>query len=143
MPTLRPAWKPDKDKWLKGVEAVGVDRYREGVQNPRANFKDAALANKEGWKKGVQEAITNGTYEKGLAKVNVDEAIQTAATLGADSLAAGARARQDKFQRNVDAIAGKMSAVTEAVRKMPATTAQEREARMIAQVRGARDAASK
>src|SRR5439155_587651 len=105
---------------------------------PRADFRSAALANNDGWKAGVQDAVKNDAFAKGMAKVDVDAAIETAVAIGADGYAAGAAARANKFEKNTAAIAAKMSAVTEAVRKMPAKSDSDREARMLAQVRGSR-----
>lgn len=138
---IRPPWRPNAERWAQGVSAVGAQRWEQGIQNPRADFKAAALANNDGWKAGVTAAVQGDRFAKGLQGVNVDEAIATAVQIGGAGYAAGAMARQAKFQRKVDAIAPRMAAVTEATRRMPARTDAEREARMLNQVRGAREAA--
>lgn len=138
---IRPPWRPQADRWVQGVQSVGAQRWEQGIQNPRADFKAAALANNDGWKAGVNAAVAGDRYAKGVQTVNVDEAIATAVAIGGAGYSAGAAARSAKFQRKVDAIAPRMAAVVEATRRMPARTDQEREARMLNQVRGAREAA--
>lgn len=138
---IRPPWRPSADRWIEGVNNVGAQRWVAGIQNPRADFKSAALANNEGWKAGVTQAVQEDRFAKGMNTVNVDEAINTAVAVGASGYAAGAAARTAKFQRNVDAIAPRMAAVVEATRRMPAKTDAEREARALSMIRGARAAA--
>ncbi|MGH7752738.1 MAG: hypothetical protein ACREN5_07975 [Gemmatimonadales bacterium] len=138
---IRPPWRPSAERWAQGVSTVGAQRWEQGIQNPRADFKAAALANNDGWKAGVTAAVQGDRFAKGLQGVSVDEAIATAMQIGGAGYAAGAQARATKFQRKVDAIAPRMAAVTEATRRMPARTDAEREARMLNQVRGAREAA--
>jgi len=138
---IRPPWRPQASRWVEGVSGPGASRWVEGIQNPRADFKAAALANNEGWKAGVTAAVQGDRFAKGVQTVNVDEAIATAVAIGGGGYAAGAAARQAKFQRKVDAIAPRMASVVEATRRMPARTDAEREARMLNQVRGAREAA--
>ncbi|MGH7321148.1 MAG: hypothetical protein ACRELA_16185 [Candidatus Rokuibacteriota bacterium] len=133
---IRPPWRPSKERWQQGVTTVGGQRWVEGVRNPRASFKDAALANNAGWKAGVNQAVQQDRFAKGMQKVDVDEAISIAEQIGPQGYAAGAAARADKFQRRVDEIAPRMAAVTEATRRMPATTLPERIARMVNQVQG-------
>ncbi|MGH2669586.1 MAG: hypothetical protein ACRDH5_10835 [bacterium] len=138
--TIRPPWRPDAERWAEGVQATGAARWERGIQNPRADFKAAALANNDGWKSGVTAAVAGDRFRRGMETVNVDEAIATATERGGANYAAGATARRAKFQRKVDAIAPRMAAVTQKVRGMPARNDAEREARMLEQVRGAREA---
>lgn len=139
-PQIREAWSPNKEKWLEGVQN-GAQRYIDGIQNPRANFKEAALANNAGYKTAMAKALQEDRFAKGMGKVNVDEAIATAVAIGPGAYVAGAAARGDKFQRRVDEIKQRMSAAVSKVRAMPASTDAEREARMLEMVRGARAAA--
>lgn len=138
---VRAPWKPDQKAWLDGVNGVGGQRWVAGIQNPRAEFKSAALRNNEGWKAGVQKAVAEDKFKKGMEGVDVEAAIETAVKIGASGYQAGAAARADKFQKNTDAIAAKMGAVVQGVRGMPAKTDADREARMLAMVRGAKKAA--
>lgn len=138
--SIRPPWRPNADTWLQGVTGNGASRWEKGIQNPRADFKAAALANNDGWKAGVQKAVTEDRFAKGMADVSVDEAIATAVAIGGSGYAAGATARKAKFQRKVDAIAPRMAAVVEQTRRMPAKTDADREARALNMIRGARAA---
>jgi hypothetical protein len=139
-PTIRAPWDPNPDKWEQGV-TQNAGRWEQGIQNPRANFKDEAIKANGAWKNGVAEAAREDRFAKGMANVNPDDAIQTALTIGAAGYAQGAVARKSKFQKNTDAIKAKMSQAVQTVRAMPASTDQEREARMLAMTRGAKNAA--
>ncbi|MGH7375867.1 MAG: hypothetical protein ACREKK_00425 [Candidatus Methylomirabilales bacterium] len=134
---IRAPWDPRAEEWVRGVQATGASRWEAGIQRPRANFKTAALANNDGWKAGVQAAVAGDKFARGMSAVNEDEAIQTALAVGGGGYASGAALRQGKFQSRVDAIKPRMAAVTEATRRMPARTLQERVARMVNQVQGA------
>lgn len=138
---IRPAF-PSGSQWAarlrEGVSA-NVNRYSEGVRRPRANFKEAALRNNAGWKASVQKAVTEDRFAKGIQKVNEDEAIELAATLGASAYVQGVEARAAKIERAGNELAPKMAAAVETVRRMPATTDQEREARAVAMIRAARE----
>ena len=137
---IRPAF-PDAAEFtarlLQGVQ-TNAGRYAEGVRRPRKNFLDAARAANQAWKNGVQAAVAGDRFNAGLAKVNADEAIETAATLGAQSYVPGVTGREAKIRRVMTEVAPAMAAATATVRAMPANTDAEREARAIAQIRAAR-----
>jgi len=137
---IRPAF-PDAATFtrrlIEGVQANQA-RYAEGVRAPRANFLDRAKASNAAWKNGVTAAVAGDRFVAGLNKVNADEAIETAATLGAQSYAAGVTGRQAKIQRVMTEVSPAMAAAVATVRAMPANTDAEREARAIAQIRAAR-----
>ncbi len=137
---IRPAF-PDAATFTKrlveGVQGAG-QRYAEGVRAPRANFLERAKASNAAWKNGVQAAVAGDRFAAGLNKVNADEAIETAATLGAQSYAAGVTGRQSKIQRIMTEVAPMMAAAVSAARALPADNDAQREARAIAMIRGAR-----
>ena len=137
---IRPAF-PDAatftDRLIAGVQGAG-DAYARGVRAPRANFLDRAKAANQAWKNGVTAAVTGDRFAAGLNKVNPDEAIETAATLGAQSYAAGVTGRKAKIQRIMTEVAPMMAAAVAAARALPADNDAQREARAVAMIRGAR-----
>ena len=137
---IRPAF-PDAntftDRLLQGVQA-NAGRYAEGVRAPRAHFLDRAKAANPGWKAGVQAAVAGDRYLAGLNKVNPDEAIETAATLGAQAYVPGVTGRQAKIRRVMTEVAPAMAAAVQTVRNMPANSDAEREAKAVAMIRAAR-----
>ncbi len=137
---IRPAF-PDAatftDRLVAGVQGAG-DAYARGVRAPRANFLDRAKAANQAWKNGVTAAVTGDRFAAGLNKVNADEAIETAATLGAQSYAAGVTGRKAKIQRIMTEGAPMMAAAVASARALPADNDAQREARAIAMIRAAR-----
>ena len=137
---IRPAF-PDAATFTKrltdGVQA-NAGRYAEGVRAPRRNFLEAAKAANGAWKTGVQAAVAGDRFLGGLNKVNADEAIETAATLGAATYVQGVTGRAPKIQRIMTEVAPMMAAAVSTARALPADTDAQREARAIAMIRGAR-----
>ncbi len=137
---IRPAF-PDAntftERLVQGVQ-TNAQRYAEGVRRPRANFKERALAAAPAWTNGVQAAIQRNAFAAGVGRVNEDEAIETAATLGAQSYVPGVVGRRAKIARIMGEVAPEMAAAVGVVRGMPANTDAEREARAVAMIRGAR-----
>ncbi len=137
---IRPAY-PSADemtrRWTAGIDASG-DNYVRGVQAPKANFKTAALANKEAWKTGVTKAAAEDRFAKGMQNVNEDEAIATAVAIGSAGWAAGAKARAPKHTRVMGKVSTLMAAAVAAVRSKPAVTDADREARAVEMIRAAR-----
>ncbi len=137
---IRPAF-PNADvftrRLIEGVQA-NAGRYAEGVRNPRDNFLDAAKRANGAWKAGVQAAVAGDRFIGGLNKVNADEAIEIAATVGAQSYVGGVTGREAKIRRVMGEVAPMMAAATATTRALPSDTDAQREARAIAQIRGAR-----
>ncbi len=137
---IRPAF-PDAATFtrrlVEGVQGA-AQRYAEGVRAPRANFLDKAKAANGAWKNGVQAAVAGDRFAAGLNKVNVDEAIETAATLGAASYAPGVVGRTNKIQRVMNEVAPMMAAAVATVRNLPADNDAQREARAVGMIRAAR-----
>ncbi len=137
---IRPAFPSASEmtsRWVQGIDASG-DNYVRGVQAPRANFKVAALANKDAWKQGVNKAVAEDAFAKGMSNVNEDEAIATAVAIGSGGWAAGAKARQSKHTRIMGKVAPLMAAAVDTVRRKPAVTDADREARAVEMIRAAR-----
>ncbi len=137
---IRPAF-PDAatftERLIQGV-SQSTQKYSEGVRAPRAHFLDRAKASNQAWKNGVQAAVAGDRFAAGLNKVNADEAIETAATLGAQNLATGVAARKNKIQRVMTEVGPLMAAAVSTVRNLPSNTDADRENRAVAMIRGAR-----
>ncbi len=132
----RAPWAPNPDTWLQGVQATGGTRWEHGIQNPRRDFKSAALASNDAWKNGVTAAVAADRYAKGINGVNVDQAIATALKIGGQGYTSGAAARKDKFAAKVGALQAAMGAVVQRVRGMPNSTLDQRIGRVTEIIRG-------
>ncbi len=135
----RPPWAPSSDTWQTGVQR-NADRWEKGIQAPKVDFKSAALKNNAGWKSGVTAAVANDSFAKGMAAVDVDQAVATALQVGGAGWAQGASLRKGKYQAGVDAVRPAMAAVVDRVRGMNASTPGERDQRALAMIQGARAA---
>ncbi len=132
----RAPWDPNPDRWEQGVTTTGGQRWAEGIQRPRQDFKSAALASNDAWKAGVNAAVQGDKFAKAMAGVDVDYALQIAAAVGPQGYTAGAVARKTKFARNTEAIKARMGAVVQRVRGMPNATLQQRIARVVETIQG-------
>ncbi len=126
-------------RWQQGISA-NKQRWLEGVQRPRANFRTEAIRNNAGWKAGVTAAVQADSFAKGMAAVAEDEAIATAVAVGADGFERGALARGPKHTRKMERLVPAMASAINQVRQLPAATEGDREARAVAMIRGARAA---
>lgn len=125
------------DKYQRRTSAAGGD-YVHGMQNPRRSFKQAALAANGKWKNRVQEAIQQDRFSQGMNAVNEQEAIATATADGGSAYTAGIAKRIPKVQRAFQIIAPQIAAVSARVQGMPQDTPQQREQRMLENLRGMR-----
>lgn len=142
MPTLRPAYPTAQDlntRWQQGIDR-NQDHYNAGVQNPRANFKDAMIAKAGAWKAGIQAALTGDHYAKAAQAIDADAAIATAVAVGGAGWAQGAKLRAQKHLKAMSVVAPKLAAAVQTVRAMPANTPQDRDARALKMIQLARGA---
>lgn len=133
---------PSAERWASKQIAnavAGAQNWVEGVQRPSADFKAAGLAASTKWKTRTTEAIQGDRFAKGLAKVNVDEAISTAVAVGAAGFSAGIQAREAKIRRVVADLQPRVAAVKAAVDAMPQDTEAQRDNRALAAIKGMRE----
>lgn len=137
---VRPAFPAAADWTARLIQGVNNNqqRYIDGVKSPRASFKARALANAGAYDAGVQKAIANKSYVKGMQNVDEDMAIQMAATVGAASYASGVTARKDKIQKKAEKLVPLAAAAISTVRNMPAITEADRDNRMLAMAKAMR-----
>lgn len=55
------------EKWSRKASQSTAD-YEQGVKNPRADWQQATVAATENQKQGVLDAISRGSFEKGVKK---------------------------------------------------------------------------
>ena len=88
------------DKWLRKAGAASED-YRQGVENPRADWKQATLAAKDAYYQALQNVIANRTWEKGVQAVNTELWKKMALELGVRRYTEGVRASAEKYQQKM------------------------------------------
>lgn len=119
------------EKYSRKVQSAAKD-WVSGMQNPKANFRDAAIAAKGKWADGVQRAMNNDSFGRGMASVNVGEAIATATSDGGQAYVAGVGKRAPKIQRVMQQLAPALGAISSQIRQMPQDTEAQRTQRMTA-----------
>ncbi len=132
----RAPWDPNPDRWEQGVTSVGGQRWVEGIERPRQDFKSAALASNDAWKAGVNAAVQGDKFAKGMQGVDVDYAIAIAKQIGPQGYTAGAVARKTKYRAKTEAIKARMGAVVQRVRGMPNATLAQRVQRVVETING-------
>jgi hypothetical protein len=125
-------------KMVSGAVAAG-ERWLKNVQSPRKNPIEAARAAKGRWRTRVTEAAANDAFDKGLAKVNVDEMMETVRKRGAGAFTQGVQDRQAKITRVVGEMRPMILALANTLDAMPADTDAQREAKAVAAIRGMRE----
>lgn len=118
------------DKYLRKTSAAAPDWVR-GMQNPKADFKAAAIAAAGKWANSVQDAITNGRFASGMGKVDANAAIQTAVSDNGSAYVAGIQKRKTKVGVAFNAVMPALGAISQQVRQMPQDTPTDREQRML------------
>lgn len=69
------------DKWARVVQGRGQD-YADGIANPRVDWKTATLAAEGAHTAGVQAAIANKSFAKGVARAGTEAWREGAMTKG-------------------------------------------------------------
>lgn len=124
-------------KMMSRVQAAGGD-WEKGVANPRRSPTAAMKAAGGKWKTRMQQAITNDAWMKGIAGLT-DQAIQAAAAAaGGSRFVAGVTSRQQKIADAIAKLQPKVAALSSKIQSLPQDTDQQREDRMIQNVRGMR-----
>ena len=86
------------DKWVRRAGQAAQD-YRQGVQNPRTSWQEATEAASDAQAAGVQEAIADGRFAKGVANAGNQKWQSKAASKGADRFGPGVQAGKADYER--------------------------------------------
>jgi hypothetical protein len=83
--------------WVNGA-AAATAKYIEGIRNPRTLWRSATLAAVATWEAGIQQAISNNLFHKGVSNTTDIDWGSAAETKGAPRYAPGVRAGVTKYQ---------------------------------------------
>lgn len=87
-------------KYAARGAAAGAD-YAAGVSTPRQDWAQATEAAAQTYAAGVQAAIGNGSFAKGVSKAGTGKWQRKAAGVGAQRFGPGVQAAQGDFQNGV------------------------------------------
>lgn len=119
------------EKYQRGVSGASND-YAAGVQNPSRPWAAATVAGQKRWANGIQRAIQNGSFAKGVQAAGDQKWQQNAVTYGTSNYAAAAAKAADAYQAVADRVMGAAKAAQNAVANMPTETFEQRIARSAA-----------
>lgn len=83
-------------KWADVTPLRSAD-YQSGVQNPRADWSEKAKAANEAWKGGIQAAVQQDRFQKGVTKAGTARWQEGAVTKGVQRWGPGVQIAQDKY----------------------------------------------
>ena len=129
--TVVPSGDVMAEKLIRRAGQAGDD-WVKGVQNPSRDFKEAGVRAAGKHKNNTMIALNENRYAKGMAKVDVNEAIATAVAVGASGYTAGIAARSAKIVRVFNDLSPRLAAVKRTIDAMPDETDAQREQRLTA-----------
>ena len=87
-------------KWNERASQATGD-YADGVQNPKVDWKDATVAAQSSYELGVQKAITEKRFAKGVNKAGSEKQIEKSLQKGVQRFSAGVAIAQNDYQEGV------------------------------------------
>jgi len=125
-------WAADQVKGATGKAA----KWLANSKRPKKVPSQAALAAKEKFYNRLREALDEGTWDKAMALVDEDLRLKIIEAVGESGFRSGVEAHKAKVEAAVKDLQPRVTALAEAIDKMPVATDDEREAKMLAARRG-------
>ena len=132
---------PETDTWVEGQitnTRNAAEKWKANTLRPKRDPIVAAKAAKEKWKNAVTKAAQEDRFAKGLEQVDEADMIATIQATPSTAVADGVERRRGKIERKVGKLRNLMVGHLAAVDRMPTNTDAEREAKMLANLRGMR-----
>lgn len=95
MPTVRAG----AAKWRARASAAQQD-YLQGAQRPRRSWAEATRAGVQAWVQGIQQALADGRYERGITPEAEQFWRARIEQVGAQRYSQGVQQSQDRYERN-------------------------------------------
>lgn len=119
------------EKYQRGVAGAGQD-YATGVQNPSRSWSQATAGASGRWRTGVQDAIQNNSFARGVQRAGDGKWQAGALEKGAQNYAAAATRAASQYAQVAAQIMAAGSAAQAKVANMPTDTLDQRIARSAA-----------
>jgi|GEM_PF-3012351 len=132
---------PSPDEWaqlqVKGSQD-NAQKWLQRTTNPRKNFKAEALKDTtaQRYRNAMEQALREDRWRGGMALVSEDETIKLIQKRGANVYAQGVADRADKIAKRVKELHADRLALAATLDQMPTSTDAEREAKVLANIRG-------
>lgn len=137
---------PEVEDWVGGQitnTRNAAEKWKANTLRPRKNPVEEAKKAGGKYKDSMQKALAENRFEKGLAQVDEEAMYETIAATPASAVADGVERRRTKVTNKVAKLRPLVIASAEAIDKMPQTTEQERELRMVQNLRQMRQVGEK
>jgi len=96
MPAIRSA-KDIAEKWARVTPGRSAD-FQQGVQNPKRDWAQSAAGSEEAWASGVQQAISDKRYGRGVAAAGTAKWQRKTLEVGVPRWPQGVSAAKDDFE---------------------------------------------
>jgi len=97
-------------KYARVTPARSAD-YEEGIKAPKVDWRSQTEAAAGTWQEGIQKAITNKAFEKGVRKAGTEKWQKKALELGVPRWGPGVAAAKDEYQAGFAPYAQEIAAV--------------------------------
>ena len=125
-------------KQISGLEAKGAENWENGIRRPKADPIKAGIAAQGRYEKQMKRDEVLERRKKGLEATNMDEWVSVCEQVGGQKLVDGVVNRKAKVEKAVSKLQPALAAHTKTVRSMPVETDEQREKKMLANLRGMR-----
>ncbi len=127
---------PDQivEKYQRGVQGAGTD-YANGVQNPSRSWASATAAGAARWQAGIQEAISNGAFARGVQAAGDQKWQAAAVSKGTQRYQAAAQDAANNYARVAGQVMAAAQAAQSAAANLPNATQEQRLQRAVAAMR--------
>lgn len=98
-------------KWAR-VTPQRTEDYSSGVKNPTKDWGAATLASSDAQAKGIQQAISEKRFEKGVSKAGTAKWQAKTATKGVDRWGSGVQVAQPDFESGFAPYAQRIASTT-------------------------------
>ena len=132
---------PTPEDWaalqVKGAQDNAA-KWLANTTHPKKNFKEEALreTSRARYHSSMEEALRENRWEGGMALVDESETMAIIQKRGSGAYSGGVADRADKITRRVKELHPDRLALAAAIDALPVSTDAEREAKIIANVRG-------
>lgn len=116
--------------------AAAADTWHKNVQRPRREPIQAAIAAAAKRKEKVLKSLEEGKWEKSMAKVDESVMYEVIRQTGPEGYRRGVQARAAKVLARAKELQPMVTALKLEIEQMPDVTDADREARMVANLRG-------
>jgi len=132
---------PSADDWAEAQVKGAKDNAAKWLKNtlhPKKNFKEEALRDTSvaRFHDSMETVLRENRWEGGMANVNESEALATVERMGTGVYTAGIEKRLPKIRASIAAVREDRLALAVTIDSLPVATEADREAKMIANVRG-------